>query len=397
MSNCINSGIQKMYVLTQFNSTSLNRHMARTYNFGNGIRFGGDGFVEVLAATQTPGTGGTEWFQGTADAVRQYSWLFADTKNKDVEHVVILSGDHLYRMDYMDFVQKHVDTGADITVSAIPMDDSRASDFGLMKIDATGRITGFAEKPKGDALKAWAVDTTILGLNAMQAAEMPYIASMGIYVFKKKVLLELLNKTYPRANDFGSEVIPSAASTLKVQAYLFSGYWEDIGTIRSFFDANLALAQDPARFEFYDADNPIYTSPRFLPPAKLMDCRVKDAIIAHGVFMDKCQVEHAIIGVRQRIASGCKITNAMVIGADYYESDEQRAALLAAGKVPIGIGADCVINNAIIDKNTRIGKKCVITNAAGIEEAAREQDGFYIRSGIVCVLRNGTIGDGVVI
>ena len=192
--------------------------MTRTYNFGNGIRFAGDGFVEVLAATQSPGPGGTEWFQGTADAVRQYSWLFADIKNKDIEDVLILSGDHLYRMDYMAFIARHRETNADITVSALPMDPGRASDFGLMKIDAAGRITGFAEKPKGDALKAWAVDTTVLGLTREEAQEKPYIASMGIYVFKKKVLLELLNKAYPKANDFGSEIIPAAASSLNVQA-----------------------------------------------------------------------------------------------------------------------------------------------------------------------------------
>ena len=259
-----------------------------------------------------------------------------------------------------------------------------------------------------------------------QAQEMPYIASMGIYVFEKKVLLELLNTTYPRANDFGSEVIPNAAKTLKVQAYLFEGYWEDIGTIKSFFDANLALAKDPARFEFYDAVNPIYTSPRFLPPAKaraaacarccfalpltraplvaplttcpqLMGCKVKDTILAHGVFMDRCEVENAIIGLRSRIEAGVKIKDAMIIGADFYETAEQRAQLLKEGKVPVGIGANSVISNAIIDKNGRIGKNCVITNKEGVEEAAREADGYYIRSGIVCVLRNGTIKDGTVI
>jgi glucose-1-phosphate adenylyltransferase len=238
------------------------------------------------------------------------------------------------------------------------------------------------------------VDTTVLGLTAAQAAEMPYIASMGIYVFKKKVLLELLNKTYPRANDFGSEVLPNAAKTLKVQAYLFNGYWEDIGTIKSFFDANLALAKDPSKFEFYDAVNPIYTSPRFLPPAKLMNCKVKDAILAHGSYMDSCEVENAIIGVRSIIGAGCKLKDTMIIGADYYESEEQRAELLAAGKVPIGIGANTQISNAIVDKNGRIGKNCVIKNLAGVDEAAREAEGYYIRSGIVVVLRNGTIADG---
>jgi len=398
MSNCINSGIIKIYVLTQFNSTSLNRHMTRTYNFGNGIFGGGQGFVEVLAATQTPGTGGSEWFQGTADAVRQYSWLFADVKNKDVEDVLILSGDHLYRMDYMAFVKKHRDTKADVTVAALPMDFSRASDFGLMKIDSTGKIVGFAEKPKGDALKAWTVDTTILGLTKEEAVEKPFIASMGIYVFKKKVLLELLNKIYPRANDFGSEIIPAAAETMKVQAYLFNDYWEDIGTIKSFFDANLALAKQPPQFEFYDAEEPIYTSPRFLPPAKVSGAHVKDAIVAHGCYVQAgCTVTNAILGVRCRVESNVKITNTMIMGADFYESDAQRAALLASGGVPVGIGANTILNNAIIDKNARVGTNCVLINKGNVQEAAREEDGYYIRSGIVCVLRNGTIKAGTTV
>lgn len=196
---------------------------------------------------------------------------------------------------------------------------------------------------------------------------------MGIYVFKKKALLELLNKKFPRANDFGSEIIPEAAKEMKVQAYLFNGYWEDIGTIRSFFDANLALAKDPARFEFYDADNPIYTSPRFLPPAKLMGCKVKDTILAHGVFMEGCDVESAIIGLRSRIGAGVTIRDSMIIGADYYESEEQRAHLLKMGKVPVGVGANSTIKNAIIDKNAGIGAGCKITNAAGVDEAARPE------------------------
>ena len=262
MSNCLNSGISKMYILTQFNSVSLNRHLARTYNFGNGIMYGGNGFVEVLAATQTPGLGGKEWFQGTADAVRQYSWLFEDIKNKDVQDIVILSGDHLYRMDYMAFVDRHREVDADITIGCLPMDDERASDFGLMKIDDTGRIVEFAEKPEGDALKAMQVDTTVLGLDAEAAKANPYIASMGIYVFKKDALVNFLNKDYPQDNDFGGEIIPKAAADgFKVQAYLFNDYWEDIGTIKSFFEANLNLAKNPPQFEFYDARAHLHLPP----------------------------------------------------------------------------------------------------------------------------------------
>jgi len=398
MSNCLNSGISKMYILTQFNSVSLNRHLARTYNFGNGIMYGGNGFVEVLAATQTPGLGGKEWFQGTADAVRQYSWLFEDIKNKDVQDIVILSGDHLYRMDYMAFVDRHREVDADITIGCLPMDDERASDFGLMKIDDTGRITEFAEKPEGDALKAMQVDTTVLGLDAEAAAANPYIASMGIYVFKKDALVNFLNKDYPQDNDFGGEIIPKAAADgFKVQAYLFNDYWEDIGTIKSFFEANLNLAKNPPQFEFYDARAPIYTSPRFLPPAKIEKCHVKDAIISHGCSLSDCTVEDAIVGLRSQVGKGCTIKHAMLIGADYYESDEQKAKVIAEGGVPVGIGEGSVISNAIIDKNARIGKNCTITNAAGVEDLVDEENGVYIRSGIVTILRNATIPDGTTI
>jgi len=254
MSNCINSGVSKIYVLTQFNSTSLNRHLGRTYNTVGG-KMGGDGFVEVLAATQTPDD--KEWFQGTADAVRQYSWLLGDIKNKSVEDVVILSGDHLYRMDYMRFVDSHRANNADITVGCIPCGPERAADFGLMKIDGQRNITSFAEKPKGAALEAMKVDTTVLGISPARAREQPYIASMGIYVFKKTALLDLLNKQFPEALDFGGEIIPQAAKTRKVVAYAFDGYWEDIGTIKSFFEENLKLARVPAPFEFYDPQSPM--------------------------------------------------------------------------------------------------------------------------------------------
>lgn len=395
MSNCINSGLSKIYILTQFNSTSLNRHLARTYNFGaGGVRFGGEGFVEVLAATQTPTD--KEWFQGTADAVRQYAWLFEDIKNRSVDDIVILSGDHLYRMDYMSFVDHHRATGADITIGCLPMDDSRASDFGLMKINDEGRIIEFAEKPKGDALKAMQVDTTVLGLSPEDAKESPYIASMGIYVFKKKVMLDLLKKD-AKVNDFGGELIPKAAKEHRVMAYLFNGYWEDIGTIESFFYANLALTENPPKFEFHNPDGPIYTSPRFLPPAKIIESKLKDAIVSHGAMVRNSVINRAIIGLRSRINEGAVIEESMIMGADYYESDEQRNALLNSGKIPIGIGAGTHLNKVIVDKNARIGSDCKIINKEGILEASHEDEGYYIRSGIVVVLRNGTIPNGTVI
>ncbi|KAF5740783.1 glucose-1-phosphate adenylyltransferase large subunit 1-like isoform X1 [Tripterygium wilfordii] len=396
MSNCINSGIKKIFILTQFNSFSLNRHLARTYNFGNGVSFG-DGFVEVLAATQTPGEAGKKWFQGTADAVRQFIWVFEDAKNKNVENVLILSGDHLYRMDYMDFVQKHIDTNADITVSCVPMDDSRASDYGLMKIDNIGRIIQFAEKPKGNDLKAMQVDTSLLGLPLQDAMKFPYIASMGVYVFKTEVLLKLLRWSYPSCNDFGSEIIPSAVKDHNVQAFLYNDYWEDIGTIKSFFDANLALTEQDPKFQFYDPKTPFFTSPRFLPPTKVDKCQIVDAIISHGCFLRECSVQHSIVGIRSRLESGVELKDTMMMGADYYQTEFELAALLAEGKVPIGVGQNTRIRNCIIDKNAKIGRDVVIANADGVQEADRPNEGFYIRSGITTILKNATIRDGMII
>ncbi|KAG8098061.1 hypothetical protein GUJ93_ZPchr0013g37621 [Zizania palustris] len=396
MSNCINSGINKVYILTQFNSASLNRHLSRAYNFSNGISFG-DGFVEVLAATQTPGSEGKRWFQGTADAVRQFDWLFDDAKAKDIDDVLILSGDHLYRMDYMDFVQSHRQRGADISICCLPIDESRASDFGLMKIDNTGRVIAFSEKPKGDDLKAMQVDTTVLGLPQEEAEKKPYIASMGVYIFKKEILLNLLRWRFPTANDFGSEIIPASAKEINVKAFLFNDYWEDIGTIKSFFEANLALTEQPPRFSFYDANKPMYTSRRNLPPSLVDNSKITDSIISHGCFLDKCRIEHSVVGIRSRIGSNVHLKDTVMLGADFYETDSERVELLAEGKVPIGIGENTKIQNCIIDKNARIGKNVTISNSEGVQEADRTSEGFYIRSAITVVLKNSIIADGLVI
>ncbi|XP_027164958.1 glucose-1-phosphate adenylyltransferase large subunit 3, chloroplastic/amyloplastic [Coffea eugenioides] len=396
MSNCINSGINKVYILTQFNSASLNRHLARAYNYGSGVTLG-DGYVEVLAATQTPGEAGKNWFLGTADAVRQFHWLFEDQRCKEIEDVLILSGDHLYRMDYMDFVQNHRQSGADITISTLPIDDRRASDFGLMKIDNKGRVLFFSEKPKGDDLKAMAVDTTVLGLSKDEAQKKPYIASMGVYVFKKEILLNLLRWRFPTANDFGSEIIPASAAEFYIKAYLFNDYWEDIGTIKSFFEANLALTEHPPKFSFYDATKPIYTSRRNLPPSKIENSKIVDSIISHGSFLRNCFVEHSLVGLRSRINSNVHLKDTVMLGADYYETDAEIASLLAEGRVPIGIGENSRIKDCIIDKNAKIGKNVIIENSEGVQEADRSSEGFYIRSGITIVLRNSTIKDGLVI
>ncbi|KAL9663017.1 hypothetical protein QQ045_027854 [Rhodiola kirilowii] len=395
MSNCINSGINKIFVLTQFNSASLNRHISRTY-FGNGVSFG-DGFVEVLAATQTSGEAGMNWFQGTADAVRQFTWVFEDAKNKNVENVLILAGDQLYRMDYMDFVQNHIDRNADVSVSCVPVGESRASDFGLMKIDSRGRIIQFSEKPRGPDLKLMEADTTRIGLSPQEASQKPYIASMGVYVFKTDVLLKLLKWSYPTANDFGSDLIPSAVADHTVNAYIFRDYWEDIGTIQSFYEANLALARESPPFEFYDPKTPIFTSPRFLPPTKIDKCRIVDAIISHGCFLRECDIRHSIVGERSRLDFGVELKDTLMMGADYYQTESEIAALLAEGKVPIGIGSNTKIRNCIIDKNAKIGKNVLIMNKDGVQEGDRAEDGFYIRSGITIIMEKATIPDGSVI
>jgi glucose-1-phosphate adenylyltransferase len=388
VSNCINSEIFKIYVLTQFNSASLNRHIARTYNF-TGFN---EGFVEVLAAQQTPEN--PNWFQGTADAVRQYIWLLQEW---DAEELLILSGDHLYRMDYRQFVQRHRDTGADITLSVIPMDDRRASDFGLMKIDQSGRVIDFSEKPKGDDLYQMRVDTSLLGLTPEQAQQQPYIASMGIYIFKKDVLIKLLKESLEKT-DFGKEIIPDAAKDHNVQAYLFDGYWEDIGTIESFYDANLALTQQPLPpFSFYDEKSPIYTRARYLPPSKLLDCKISQSMIGEGCILKNCRIDHSVLGVRSRIESGSVIEDTLIMGADYYQAFAERHTNCENGEIPLGIGANTTIRRAIIDKNASIGCDVQIINKDNVQEAERESQGFFIRSGIVVVLKNAVIADGTII
>jgi glucose-1-phosphate adenylyltransferase len=388
VSNCINSEIFKIYVLTQFNSASLNRHIARAYNF-SGFS---EGFVEVLAAQQTPEN--PNWFQGTADAVRQYIWLLEEW---DAEEYLILSGDHLYRMDYREFIQRHRETGADITLSVIPIDDRRASDFGLMKIDQSGRVVDFSEKPKGEALAAMRVDTSILGLSPEQAQLQPYIASMGIYVFKKDVLIKLLRESL-ESTDFGKEIIPDAAKDYNVQAFLFDGYWEDIGTIEAFYDANLALTQQPQPpFSFYDEQAPIYTRARYLPPTKLLDCKITESIIGEGCILKNCRIEHSVLGVRSRIESGCIIEDSLIMGADYYQAAVERQCNALTNEVSVGICGDTIVRRAIVDKNARIGRNVKIINKDNVQEADRESQGFYIRSGIVVVLKNAVIPDGTII
>ena len=390
ISNCINSDINKMYVLTQFNSASLNRHIAQTYNLSAPF---GQGFVEVLAAQQTPES--PSWFEGTADAVRKYQWLFQEW---DVDEYLILSGDQLYRMDYSLFVEHHRSTGADLTVAALPVDASQAEGFGLMRTDQDGNIKEFREKPSGDSLKAMAVDTSKFGLSADSAKERPYLASMGIYVFSRETLFDLLNKN-PAHTDFGKEVIPEALGRGdKLKSYVFDDYWEDIGTIGAFFESNLALTQQPSPpFSFYDEKFPIYTRQRYLPPSKLVDAQITNSIVCEGSILKSCSIHHSVLGVRSRIETDVVLEDCLVMGSDFFESSDERNALRQAGGTPLGVGKGTTVKRAILDKNTRIGDNVKIVNKDRVEEADRPDLGFYIRNGIVVVVKNSTIPEGSLI
>jgi glucose-1-phosphate adenylyltransferase len=389
ISNCINSGILKIYALTQFNSQSLNRHLSLTYNLSSGFS---SGFVEVLAAQQTPDS--PSWFEGTADAVRQYLELF---EAWDVDQVLILSGDQLYRMDYAAFVAAHRASGAAVTVAALPVDSAAAEGFGLMRTDAEGRIREFREKPRGEALEAMRVDTGALGLAASEAERRPFLASMGIYVFERDILFNLL-ASHPQATDFGQDIIPAAlASGLPLQSYLFDAYWEDIGTIKAFYDANLALADEQPAFSFYDEQAPIYTRSRYLPPSQIRDSRLHRSVLSEGCLLDRCVIEHCVLGLRLRVEEGAVLEDTLVMGADAYESEAERALVRSRGGVPLGIGAGSVVKRAILDKNVRIGANVQVINKDRVQEADRSELGVTIRSGIVVIEKNTTVADGTVI
>lgn len=386
VSNCINSDIIKIFILTQYNSASLNRHIARTYRFS---RFT-NGFVEILAAEITPSS--ADWFQGTADAVRQ---CFHHLQDYPDETVLVLSGDHLYRMDYSKFVAKHHDTQADLTISVTAARGEDASGFGLLKTDANGKIIEFSEKPTGEDLEKMRVDTTTLGLSSEEAARRPFLASMGIYVFRKEVLGDLLLNQLPAAIDFGKEVIPQALSRYNVQAYLFDGYWEDIGTISSFYRANLDMTLPLPPFNAFDADAPMYTRPRYLPGSKVLDCHVQSSIITEGCILNGAIIKDSVIGIRSRVEHGSQLEGVLMMGADSYQTLEIMQADINAGLPRVGVGHNCFIRRAIIDKNARIGSGVRIVNESNRQH--HDGDGYFIRDGIVIVPKNGIITDGTVI
>jgi glucose-1-phosphate adenylyltransferase len=387
ISNCINSDIIKIFVLTQYNSASLNRHIAKTYRFSPFS----DGFVEILAAEQTPES--PQWFQGTADAVRQ---VLPHVKDWSIETLLILSGDHLYRMDYRLFLARHFETNADVTISVIPCTEDVASGFGLLKTDQTGRIVEFSEKPKGEALKQMRVDTTRFGLTPEEAEHRPYLASMGIYIFKYD-FLEYLLKENNTMVDFGREVIPAAIKCCNVQAFLFDGYWEDIGTISAFFSANLDLTSPLPKFNLFDADAPIYSRGRYLPGSKIQNCTITDSIISEGSIITDAQIVRSIIGIRSRIGHRSHIEASVIMGADYYQTIEDMREDIEAGVPPIGIGSGSVIRHAIIDKNTRIGNNVRLLNEARVENLDGPNGTYYIRDGIIIVPKGCIIMDGTVV
>jgi glucose-1-phosphate adenylyltransferase len=377
ISNCLNSQINKVFVLTQFNSASLNKHIVHTYKFD----MFNDGFVDIIAAEQTPDN--PNWFQGTADAVRQC--IKHLLPYNDVNFVIVLSGDQLYQMDYRRLIAHHVDTNADITVAAIPIVAEGTSGFGIMKILQNGRISTFKEKPGREELPD------------LRYAERPdgrnYLASMGIYVFRRQFLMDLLLGS--GAVDFGKELIPQAVNHHKLSAFVFDGYWEDIGNIRSFYEANLALTETSPKFNFYDVAMPIYTHPRNLPGSKLNNCNIHQSIVSEGCILTGSDVKHSIIGLRSRIGSGTTIKHSIIMGADHFETLEQLEENTAKKAPNIGIGNHCTIINAIIDKDVRIGDNVSIINAHNLQE--KDDENYHIRDGIIVVPKGAWIRSGTVI
>ena len=387
ISNCINSDVFKMFVLTQYNSASLNRHIAQTYRFS---QFSA-GFVDILAAEQTPDS--PQWFQGTADAVRQ---VLPHISDWGIDTLLILSGDHLYTMDYRQFLARHWDSNADVTVSVTPCDEAAATDFGLLKADASGRIVEFKEKPKGDELQSMRVDTTQLGLNAVEAAARPFLASMGIYVFKFDRLQQLL-KDDPGGLDFGREIIPSAIKGGNVQAFLFNGYWEDIGTISAFYRANLDLTSKIPKFNLFDSEAPVFTRARYLPPSKIEESQIRDSIVSDGCIITGAAITTSVVGLRSRISRNVVVDSSFLMGADYYQTFEEMRDDQAKGLPRVGIGDGAVINRAIIDKNARIGSGVKLINEARVREADGPDGSYYIRDGIIIVPKNAVLKDGTVV
>lgn len=382
ISNCINSRINKIYVLTQFNSASLNKHIKNTYTFDNFTK----GFVDILAAEQTPSNSG--WYQGTADAVRQ-SMLHIE--NNDFEYALILSGDQLYHIDFDDLIQKHKEANADLTIATLPVNAKDATGFGIMKTNETNEIVSFTEKPSLDELPNWISETS----DEAKSKGKNYLASMGIYLFNRDKLRECL-AIDPIQNDFGKHIIPALVNgNEKVIAYQYEGYWTDIGTIESFFEANLDLASDIPKFNLFDNQKFIYTRARMLPPSKISGTTLERTMITEGCIINASRIVNSVIGIRTRIGKGTSIENSYIMGSDFYETLKDLEKLKNAGQLPFGIGERCYISHAIIDKNARIGNDVRIIGGKHLEDS--DQETYCVRDGIIIVRKGITIPHGTVI
>ncbi len=376
ISNCLNSNCRRIFVLTQYQSESLNKHLNHTYKFD----YFSSGFVSLLAAEQTEEH--SNWFQGTADAVRRSLRHLAEHRSREV---LILSGDQLYQMDYRRMVETHRRHVADVTVAVTPVTAEQTPALGILKVNRQGRITHFEEKPSPERLPEL--------VSELPGTGPVFLASMGIYMFNREALQRALADD--TLIDFGKNVIPDAVPKLRVHAHIQRGYWEDVGTYKSYFLANLALCQPVPPFDFYDASRPVYTSPRLLPATKVELCSVTNALISEGSILVGAEVERSVIGIRTRIARGARILESLVLGADFYETLDEIQRQSAQGIPPVGIGSDTVIQRAIVDKNARIGAGVTIRNDAGVQDL--DGDGFYIREGIVCIPKNGVVKDGTTI
>ena len=382
ISNCINSNLNRIFVLTQFNSASLNQHIKNTYHFS---AFS-SGFVDILAAEQTPDNPG--WFQGTADAVRQSLRHLA---KMDFEYVLILSGDQLYQMDFSKMIEAHKKTGAALTIATIPVGEREAPEFGILKTNQENVITSFVEKPKKEILKDWVSDTG----SEMKAQGRNYLASMGIYVFNKEILYQFLNELHPNATDFGKEIIPDSIANYKVLSYQYDGYWTDIGNIYSFFEANIALTQDVPLFNLFDSAQKVYTRARMLPPAKVSGTIINKAILAEGCIIHAKEVTSSVVGIRARVGKDTVIKHTYIMGCDYYENIDQIEQKNKKGIPILGIGERCIIEDAIIDKNCSIGNDVTIKGGAHLEKL--DHPLYTIKDGIVVVKKGAVIPNGYII
>jgi len=382
ISNCINSNINRMFVLTQFNSASLNKHIKNTYHFS---AFS-SGFVDILAAEQTPDNAG--WFQGTADAVRQ---SLRHITSMEFEYILILSGDQLYQMDFSEMLENHKNRKADISIATIPVDSRDAPEFGILKTNEENEITSFIEKPSKDILADWTSDTGV----EMQKTGRNYLASMGIYIFNKQILYKLLNEAHPDATDFGKEIIPDSIENYNVASFQYDGYWTDIGNIYSFYEANLALTQEVPLFNLFDNEKTVYTRARMLPPAKISGTTLERTIIAEGSIINASRIEQSVVGIRSRIGYGSTVVATYIMGNDYYETIEEMANNIEQGLPRIGIGERCYIKDAIIDKNCRIGNDVRING--GKHLANIDHLLYSVKDGIVVVKKRAILPDGFVI